>query len=130
MKKFWIVRVIKIALFVVVAILAIGFVVMSLWNWLVPALFGGPVITFLQALGILILSKILFGGFKKGHHHCGHGGWRKHGDWKQHLKERLKSKMAHMSDEEKEKFKKKFGNRCGFSFDSLDEKEEENTKKE
>jgi hypothetical protein len=132
MKKFWLLKCIKIALLVILAVLAIGFVVMYLWNWLVPSLFGGPMISFFQALGILILCKILFGGFKKGHHHChkcGEGGWKKHGNWKQHLKEKLESKMATMSPEEKEKFKKKFGNRCGFSFDSM-EGEEDTTKKE
>ena len=53
-------------LFIAVAMVAaavLGFVVMSLWNWLIPALFGGRLITFWQALGVLVLSKILFGGF-------------------------------------------------------------------
>jgi len=44
----------------------LGFVVMSLWNWLMPAIFGLGIITFWQALGILILGKIIFGS-------CGHG---------------------------------------------------------
>ena len=38
------------------------FVVMWLWNWLVPELFNGPVITYWQTLGLFILSKILFSG--------------------------------------------------------------------
>ena len=42
------------------------YVVMLLWNWLVPELFTGPVVNYWQTLGILILSKILFAGF--GHH--------------------------------------------------------------
>ncbi len=48
------------------------FVTMHLWNWLVPALFHGPIITFWQSAGLLILSKILFSGFGHrghGHHH-------------------------------------------------------------
>ncbi len=40
-----------------------GFAVMYLWNWLLPRLFGWPQVTFWQALGILALSRILFGGF-------------------------------------------------------------------
>jgi hypothetical protein len=52
-----------------------GWVVMSLWNWLLPALFGWPSVTFWQALGILLLSRILFGGF--GGHGSGHS-WRRH----------------------------------------------------
>ena len=39
-----------------------GWIVMSLWNWLLPALFGWRMITFWQALGMLILCRILFGG--------------------------------------------------------------------
>jgi len=44
--------------------LAIGsLVVMFLWNALLPAIFGLKEIGFLQAVGVLILAKILFGGF-------------------------------------------------------------------
>src|SRR3974377_1884046 len=39
-----------------------GWIVMSLWNWLLPALFGWRMITFWQALAMLILCRILFGG--------------------------------------------------------------------
>lgn len=39
-----------------------GVAVLELWNWLLPTLFGVPQISFLQALGILALSRILFGG--------------------------------------------------------------------
>jgi hypothetical protein len=51
-----------------IAILAVaifGWGVMSLWNWLIPALFGGKLITFWQALGMLVLSRILVGGFSR-----------------------------------------------------------------
>jgi hypothetical protein len=40
-------------------------VVFLLWNWLMPVIFGLPTITYLQALGLLVLSKILFFGFHK-----------------------------------------------------------------
>ena len=49
----------------ILAIAIFGFGVMSLWNWLVPALFGGKLITFWQALGMLALSRILVGGFSR-----------------------------------------------------------------
>ena len=39
-----------------------GVVVLQLWNWLLPPLFGVPEVSFWQALGILALSRILFGG--------------------------------------------------------------------
>jgi len=38
-------------------------VVMHLWNWLLPALFGWRQVTFWQALGLVLLCRILFGGF-------------------------------------------------------------------
>jgi hypothetical protein len=54
-----------------VAIAAMSGVVMLLWNALVPALFiSVPAINYLQALGLLVLCRILFGGLR------GHGGWR------------------------------------------------------
>src|ERR1700689_2640335 len=49
----------------ILAIAIFGFGVMSLWNWLVPELFGGKLITFWQALGMLVLSRILVGGFSR-----------------------------------------------------------------
>lgn len=55
--------------FVVLAILGIavfGFVVMSLWNWLMPAFFSLHTVTYWQGLGLLLLSKIFFGSFRGG----------------------------------------------------------------
>jgi hypothetical protein len=43
-----------------------GEVVMHLWNWLLPTLFACRQITFWQALGVLVLSRILFGGWGGG----------------------------------------------------------------
>jgi hypothetical protein len=54
-----------------------GAIVMALWNWLLPSLFGLPVVTFWQALGLLALSRILFGGVRlSGRRHGMGGGWR------------------------------------------------------
>jgi hypothetical protein len=39
-----------------------SFAVMMLWNWLLPSVAGLSQITFLQALGLLALARILFGG--------------------------------------------------------------------
>lgn len=68
MKKKWIWIVvlgpIAIALFITVG----GEVVLHLWNWLVPALFGWRQITFWQAVGLLALCRILFGGLGGGGH--------------------------------------------------------------
>jgi len=50
--------------------LVFGLLVMLLWNWLMPALFGLGEITYWQAFGVLLLAKLLFGGF--GSHHRDH----------------------------------------------------------
>jgi hypothetical protein len=91
---------IRIALFVVIAAIAFGFIVKFLWNTLVPPIFGWHTITFWQGLGLLLLSKILFGGF---HRHGGGGRNR----WKQ----RMKDRWEQMTPEEREKFRS--GMRCG-----------------
>jgi len=55
-KKFFFKRI----LFFIAALAVISFIVMLLWNWLMPVIFRLPAISFLQALGLLILSKALF----------------------------------------------------------------------
>lgn len=90
-----------VAMFTAFAFL-IGFVVMGLWNWLVPGLFHGPVVTYWQALGLLILSKILFGGFKG---RGGHPGWRR--GHQERMRRKLEAKMSTMSEEQREKLRKK-----------------------
>ena len=74
MKARWVVRGLKFAVLAIVAGAVFGLILMSLWNWLAPAVFGVRTITFWQAVGILILSKMLFGGFggRPGHR----GQWR------------------------------------------------------
>lgn len=103
MKKFWIKKGLMILFFGGIAILVFGFVVMSLWNALLPAVLGVKAITFVQALGILLLSKILFGGFSGGRR------WRGSSAWK----EKMKNRMDGMTPEEREKFKAEWKNRCG-----------------
>ena len=57
-----------------------GEVVMHLWNWNLPALFGWRQITFWQALGLFALCRILFGGV--GMRHRSNSRWRMGGDCK------------------------------------------------
>lgn len=102
----------KFLLFMVTATAFFGMVVMLLWNWLMPAIFGLGTITYFQALGLLILSKILFSGFGKGKykgHHSSHGR-------KSYWKEKFREKMENMSPEEREEMKEKFMNKCGGKF--------------
>ena len=87
----------------VLAIFLIGFVTMSLWNWLVPVLFNGPIITFWQALGLLLLSKILFWGFggkKQWHNHAGP-------QVENHWKNKFYNKFSSMTPEERSALKEK-----------------------
>jgi len=92
-------RCLRIALCVVAGIGALGLAVMLLWNWLIPVLFVGvPPIGFWQALGILALSKILFGGFRGGGH--------------EYLRER-RQRWAKMTPEEREQLKAQCVSRWG-----------------
>ena len=88
----------KIGVLVVVGIAALGWVVMALWNWLMPSLFAGvKEIGYLQALGVLVLSKILFGGMRG--HGC-HGRWHR-------------SRLENMTPEQREKFQSGLRGWCG-----------------
>jgi Ca2+/H+ antiporter, TMEM165/GDT1 family len=102
MKKFWIKKGLMFFTFFIAMALLIGLVVMGLWNAILPAVLGVKAITFIQALGILLLSKILFGGF--------HGGFRGR---KEQWRIKMQEKMNGMTQEEKEKFKAELRNRCG-----------------
>ena len=99
MKKFWILKVIVIG---AAAIFGFGFAVMLLWNALIPDLFHGPAISFPQAIGLLILSKIFLKGFG-----CRRNHWRHH-QWR----EQMKQKMDTMTPEEREKFREQWRKRC------------------
>lgn len=65
-----------------------GFIFMHLWNWLMPDLFGIKTITFFQGVGLVILSKILFGSLK--HHPGRHIG--------KHMSRKMKIRCAQLGD--------------------------------
>jgi hypothetical protein len=121
MKKSFLIR--KIAGVILIAAAAIflfTFIVMSLWNSILAPVLGVRIINFGQALGILILSKILFGGFRGG------SGWRgRRGAWNNQMKEKWQT----MSPEEKEKFKNALRNRCsrGYRSSAADKTSSDNT---
>jgi hypothetical protein len=94
---------------VILAIFALGYIVMALWNCIIPSLFPTlniAALTYWHALGLLLLCKILFVGFHKGGHHGGgfRGRHRMHAAWKE--------KWMQMNDEEKAKFKEQWKSRC------------------
>ena len=83
-----------------------GGVVRALWNWLLPPLFGWHVITFWQALGLLALCRILFGGLGM----RGAGGSR----MRERMRERMADKWQRMTPEERERMRQRMRERWGF----------------
>jgi hypothetical protein len=116
MRKKWIFIVpaalLGIALFIFIG----GEIVRQLWNWLLPALFGWPQITFWQALGVLVLCRVLFGG-------CGFRGSRSsNSSVRRRVADRMADRMAdrfaerweHMAPEERDRFRQRMRERFGF----------------
>jgi hypothetical protein len=101
MRKHRIFRIIKFATFAAVFVAVFGLVVMSLWNWLIPPVFGLRAINYWQAVGLLVLSKILFGGFRGGHGFHGYS------------RRRMIERLEKMTPEEREKFRQGLESRWG-----------------
>jgi Ca2+/H+ antiporter, TMEM165/GDT1 family len=80
--------------------IVIGFVVMLLWNAILPDVLGVKIITFWQALGLLLLSKILFGGYHN--HHVRH---------KPHHNDKRREFWRNLSSEEKIKMRNELWNK-------------------
>jgi len=110
MRKRWIflapLAILAILLFIAIG----GEVVLQLWNWLLPPIFGWHQITFWQALGILALCRILFGGF---------GG---HGSYRSNFRRRMAERWEHMTPEERERFQQGMRGRCGFGLSTSESK--------
>lgn len=96
-RKFWVIRAILIPIGIAALVLGLGLLIMFLWNSILPSLFGWSTITFWQGVGLLVLSRILFGGFK-----CCHRGG--------HLHEGVH--RWHMNPEEREKMRQEWKSRC------------------
>ena len=99
MKRFWILKGLRVLAFAAVALGALGLVVMSLWNAVLPAITSLHSITFVQALGLLALARILFGGFRR----HGRGHWR----------QRLRARWEHMTPEQREQLRAACAARSG-----------------
>ncbi len=94
-KGFWFLKMVFWGIF---AFTAISWIVMLLWNWLMPEIFNLTTITIFQASGLLILSKIIFG--------FGHWGKQNHNKGG-HWRHKMKDKWQGMNEEEKLVFKNK-----------------------
>jgi uncharacterized membrane protein len=96
-----------LAIVAIAAFIVIGSaLVMYLWNWLLPPLFGWRIITLWQAFGLLVLCRILFGSHN----------WR--GSSRTNVRERMRERMSdrwqHMTPEQREKMRKRWAFACGF----------------
>ncbi len=126
-------RGLKVALMCVLGIAAValfGLAVMLLWNWLMPTIFGLIIINYWQALGLLVLGKILFSGFGR------HGKWmhhHRHGHHGMHHHNAMREKWAKMTPEQQKEFIRKrrehmkgfhFGGGCDEFFGQETEKTE------
>jgi hypothetical protein len=89
-------------LFVPLLIAALGAAVMALWNAILPEVVGAKPLSYWQALGLLLLSRILFGGFRFG------GGGP---PWKG----RRRGRWANLSEEERARMKEAWRKRCNRS---------------
>jgi hypothetical protein len=94
MRQHFVRRLPKILVIVAIAATVVTFVAMTLWNWLIPPLFHGPVLTFWQTLGLLVLSRLFFGAVR---------GRRGPPPW--HWRRRMMQRWEHMTPEEREKFR-------------------------
>lgn len=93
MKRNWKRKAPLFILAIAAGIFAFSGVFMLLWNAILPGVIHVGAISYWQAMGILVLSKMLFSGFRGRRHFGGH--WRR----------QMYMKWQNMTDEEREKFK-------------------------
>jgi hypothetical protein len=101
-KKFWVKKIIGFIILAIAGTALLSYVVMRLWNGVLVDALHASEVSYWQALGILVLSKILFGGFKG---HCG-------SPYKHHWKNEMKEKWQGMTPEERERIKAEWRDRC------------------
>jgi len=103
MKRFWILKGLKLLVFLGAALAVFGYAVMALWNAVLPQVTGLHAIGYGQALALLVLARLLFGSFRG----------RRHGGW--HWRHRMRARWEQMTPEERERFRASFAARghCG-----------------
>ncbi|MEL6923222.1 MAG: hypothetical protein AAFO94_04170 [Bacteroidota bacterium] len=104
-------RFVLYGVFFVAFMLMIGWLVMLLWNKIIADVTGWKELSYWQAVGMLVLFRILFGGFGRKARH-----WKKeHGHWKT----KAKDKWYNMSDEERSEMKARWKEYCNKRRDPL-----------
>ena len=99
-KKHWALKAVMFLMFGTAAAIGFTYITMSLWNALMPELFGLKLLTFWQTLGLLALSWLFFGRFRG--HGMGH-----------HWRHRMKERWMRLSPEEREKFREQMQKHWG-----------------
>ena len=95
----------------IVCVALVGLIVVVLWNALMPEIFGLPSIGYWQAVGLLVLSRLLFGGFFRG--------------WRRGMgRPRFVRGWSNLTPEERQRFRDAMGKHCPERF-----REEESTGK-
>jgi hypothetical protein len=111
MKRYWMFKGARMLVLFAGFLLLASVAVMLLWNALIPAIFGGARITLIQALGLLVLARILVGGRGGGFGRYRGTQWRK----------RWEAKLAAMTPEERKKWKEEMaGPMCWSRTDNRD----------
>lgn len=96
------VKFIFVILFILAVLFLIGHVIVFLWNEILVDVTGVKPIHFWQAVGLFVLSRILFGGFRMNR-----------GGFKKRMRGRWKERWSRMSDDERAEMKARWKERCG-----------------
>lgn len=88
----------------IVMALVLGLMVMFLWNEVLTPVLHVQTLSYWQAVGLFILTRILFGSFRRGGDFRGRPGWGGGSPWRR--------KWMNMTEEERAKFRKEWTNRC------------------
>jgi hypothetical protein len=104
MRKKWMVRLSMVAIFLLIVIAGFGQAVLQLWNLLMPDIFGLHPISFWQAVGLMALSWLLFGGL---------GMFRGRPLYATHWRHRMAERLEQMPPEERERFLQGMRRHCG-----------------
>ncbi len=109
MRRFKLLKIVVSLAIMALVLVIVGFSIPPLWNYLIPPLFGGPVITFGQAVGLFLLTRILFFPFHPWAWGRGYRGGPRGDYWRK----RFEEKLNNMPPEERERFRQQYHGRCG-----------------
>ena len=94
----------ELPLIIIAALFLFGYIVMLLWNFIFPPVLHTEKISYWQAVGLLVLCRILFFGFRRSYGNHKPNMWRGGPPWRQ--------KWMNMNDEERARFREEWKKRC------------------